>query len=64
VTGTIPVSVVKKGLGTPIHGGCYIFVWGIVGECLWVMPLGYLQTRSKEKNFNVIFVMQKIINLH
>jgi hypothetical protein len=45
VTGTIPVSVVMKGLGTPFYGGCYIFVWGIVGECVWVMPFGYLQTR-------------------
>ena len=40
VTGTIPVSVDKKGLGTPIYGGWYIFVGGIVGECLWEMPFG------------------------
>jgi len=35
MTGAIPVSVGKKGLGAPIKGGLYIFVWGIVGECLW-----------------------------
>jgi hypothetical protein len=35
----------EKGLGTPFYGGWYIFVWGMVGKCLWVMPFGYLQTR-------------------
>jgi hypothetical protein len=52
VTGTIPVSVVKKGLGTPIYGECYIFVWGIVGECLWVMPLGYQKKSYNETHLN------------
>lgn len=40
MTGAIPLSVGKKGLGTPIKGGCYIFVRGIVRESLRVMSFG------------------------
>lgn len=40
MTGAIPVSVGKKGLGTPIKGGWYVFVRGIVRESLRVMPFG------------------------
>ena len=40
MTGVIPLSVGKKGLGTPIKGGCYIFVRGIVREILCVMSFG------------------------